>query len=120
MTHVRKLSAIFGLVALVALAATPALAGFRDVFITSGTLLNGQEIPQGQYQVSWKKNGTDDQITFLVHKGTRIIATANGKFVEREEKAANDSLIYKPNGNGTKEIIEVRFARKSRAIVLES
>ena len=93
-------------------------AGQRDVYFSNGTYLGGDFIPEGQYELMWKKT-RDDVYRVEVLKGRRVVAEASGRLVERGEAMEGSSVITKPNGNGTREIQEIRFRGESKVLLID-
>ncbi len=95
-----------------------ALKGAREVQVSGGILVNGQEVPAGTYRLSWEMNG-DERVEVRLLKGKRMLATASGRVVEAGAASTYDSLVYTRDGNGRLELSEIRFAGDRTAISLK-
>jgi len=113
-----------GAAMLVLLAAQLALAGaggsqtegFRHIKVTGGVQFNGQELKDGTYRLSWKTQG--DGMEVRLDQGSRQVATASGKLVERGDSSLYDAVVYQPNAGGKQELVEILFAGSKSAISL--
>ena len=117
MTRQRLFRTSIGLALVLTLISSSAMAGYRTIFVREGTTLAGQALPEGQLKLTWKTNGSKDEYIVRVMRGSRVIAEAKGRFEERE-RAERDGVLMKPNGNGTREIVGVRFARHNKVLVI--
>ena len=113
-----RMTASIAMLSLLLLAASPALAGTsRQVFVAEGTSLAGVEIEQGFYKLMWKRNGSPDSYVVSLHRGGKVIAKAEGKTASKDA-AQSDGLAYRSDGNGGREIAEIRFAGKKDVIAI--
>ena len=93
-------------------------AGQRDVYFSNGTYLGGDFIPEGQYELMWTKaRGESYRVEVL--KGRRVVAKGSGRLVERGEAMEGSSVLTRPNGNGTREIHEIRFRGESKVLLID-
>src|SRR6267154_986437 len=88
---------------------------FRIISWGSSVELNGTEIPGGNYGVSWKSHKTGALVTFLTCE--HPIAIAQGKWVKRDSRYKIDSILYETKEDGSRTLLEVRFAGMNRALV---
>ena len=116
----KKVNVVVTLALLVAFAAMPAFSGSREVFVSQDSTLNGVHVPKGSYKLSWKKNGSPDSVTVTLFKGIKVVAEAEGTMIENGNTREGDSLVYKLDDNGKREIVEVRFGGKTKAIAIRS
>ena len=91
--------------------------GFRHIKVSGGVQLNGQELKDGTYRLSWKQNG--DGMDVRLDQGSRQVATASGKLVERGDSSLYDAVVYLPDAAGKQELVEIRFAGSKSAISLK-
>ena len=120
MRHQRTVAAVIALLVAGLLAGTPAFAGSRNVYVSADSYLNGTEVKRGTYNLSWKKNGSHDTVEVTLFKGNQKVATADGKMVDNDPNSEGDSLVYEIDEDGKRQIVEVRFGNKGRAIRIES
>jgi hypothetical protein len=94
------------------------LPAFANNFHTVDSVVtpNGTQIPAGVYEVTYKSHSPTATVTFK--QGGRVVATLDGKWVDRDLKYDNDALVYDTNSDGTRTLIEIRFAGKKQALVL--
>ncbi|MDX1388219.1 MAG: hypothetical protein R3344_03465 [Acidobacteriota bacterium] len=114
----RSLKLTLALVAVLAVASS-VFAGHRTVFLSEGTTLDGTSIPKGQYDITWKKNGTPDTYDVRILDGTKVVAKTTGQLVDRGEKMEQDKVITKLDGNGGRSIEEIHFRGKSTVLVID-
>lgn len=116
----RSLTAVtVGLMVLGLVVSTDALAGgARKVQLADGTKLNGTSVERGTYMLKWADNGSG--VAVKLFRNGRLLASAKGQWVERDATAPTDGLAYRPHGDGTKSIAEIRVSGKSRVIVVET
>ena len=113
----RSLKLTVALVAVLVIAST-AFAGHRTVFLSEGTTLDGTAVPKGQYDLTWKKNGTPDSFDVRLLQGTQVFAKTIGTLVDRGEEMERDKVITKLDGNGGRSIQEIQFRGKSTVLVI--
>ena len=94
------------------------LPAFANNFRTADPVVtpNGTQIPAGVYEVTYKSHSPTATVTFK--QGGRVVATLDGKWVDRDIKYDSDALVYDTNPDGTRTLIEIRFAGKKQALVL--
>ena len=88
---------------------------FRIISWGSSVELNGTEIPGGNYGVRWKSHKTGALVTFLTCE--HPVAIAQGKWVKRDSRYKIDSILYETKEDGSRTLLEVRFAGMNRALV---
>jgi hypothetical protein len=79
--------------------------------------LAGTEVTPGTYQVSWESRST--VATLTIRKGKKVVATTDGKWVERDVTYDKNAVVYDTAGSGLRRIIELRFAHRHQALVVE-
>ena len=94
-------------------------AGQRSVYFMKGTFLGETNLPEGQYELTWKKDRDSDTYKVQIRVGTRVVATAAGRLVDRGHRMEGNAVITAPNGNGTREIQEIQFRGKSTVLVID-
>ena len=118
--NLRYFKRLVPVIVVVALAATAAFAkngtkNEKKVTINQAAALNGAAIPAGSYNVTWSAESGDPTVNFV--KGKETIASAQAKWVDRSTKYDQNEVLYSNNGDGSRTIIEIRFAGMSRALV---
>ena len=89
--------------------------GSRTLILRSGVTLNGTHMPVGECVINWESYVSDAVVKF-VHDND-VVATTSGKWVKREVKYTDDAYVYKKNGDGSRTLLEVRFAGMRQALV---
>jgi hypothetical protein len=97
----------------VVLLAGSAFAGTaKNVNIGVPVTLNGTAIPEGEYKVSVADDGL-----VTIAKGKKVLVTAQGKLVDRAEKADSNSIGVRQQPDGTQKLTEINFAGTKSAVV---
>jgi hypothetical protein len=89
--------------------------GSRNFTFRSGLTLNGTHVPVGDCIVRWESYNPDAIVKFV--QDDYVIATADGKWVTRDIVYQNDAVVYRRNGDGSRTLLEIRFAGMSKALV---
>jgi hypothetical protein len=80
-------------------------------------ILNGAQVPAGTYGLTCETNGSAVRVTLL--KDGQFVATAPGAWVKTGIKYPEDEVLFRVNPEGSKSLIEIRFAGMARAIVFD-
>jgi len=115
--HVKRLVPVIvvaGLIATSAFAKNGAKSE-KKVTLSQTAALNGVAIPAGSYNVTWSAESGDPTVTFV--KGKEAVATAQARWVDRDTKYEQNQVLYSNNSDGSRTIIEIRFAGMNRALV---
>lgn len=75
----------------------------------------GSHLPRGSYNVRWQTHSPEATVSFL--QGSKVVATAEGKVVDRGTKYWSDEVVYHETDNGARRILELRFGGSSQVIV---
>ena len=118
--NLRQFKRLVPVIVVVALAAASAFAksgtkNEKKLTINQAAALNGAAIPAGSYNVSWSADSGDPTVSFV--KGKETLASAQAKWVDRGKKYDQNEVLYSNNSDGSRTIIEIRFAGMSRALV---
>jgi len=107
-------------IALLVIVCLPAFANNSRAFHTQASVLtpDGKAIPAGAYQVSWESHSPTATVTFK--QGSRVVATVDGHWVDRSGKYEDDAILYQRNPDGTNTLMEIRFAGKNQALVIDN
>jgi hypothetical protein len=112
-------SVILGLVIATGLAiASPASAQEvnRTVTITRDSKVGGQALNKGEYSVRFVE-GKDGELVVL--KGKKEILKASYKIGKLDQPAADNSVAYTANADGSFRVKRIEFKGKKEAIVIE-
>ena len=90
----------------------------RQITLVNGVAVNGTALPAGNYKVDWVSHSPEATVTF--YRGKEAVATVQGKWVDRGSKYSQNAVVYADHSDGSKSIVEFRFAGMSQALVLAS
>ncbi len=89
--------------------------GSRSLTFFSGLTVNGARLPVGDLVITWESYVPDAIVKF--EKDGSVIGTIDGKWEKRDVKYGDDAIVYRKNSDGTRTLIEIRFAGMSQALV---
>lgn len=87
----------------------------RKLTLSSAATISGTQVPAGQYDVRWVSHSPEATVTF--EKGHNVVATAEGKWVDRHTPYVQNAVVLETNPDGSRSIVELRFAGMSEALV---
>jgi hypothetical protein len=90
----------------------------RTLTLRTPVTLQGTEISAGQYEVSWVSHSPTATITFTQNNTT--VATADGKWVDRDVTYPADAVMYTNNADGSHTLVEIRFGGTIQALVFSN
>jgi hypothetical protein len=103
--------------AFVLAAATAAFAkDARKIILHYDTTIAGSQLKSGNYGISWETH--DPQATVTFRHGNKVVATAEGKVVDRDTTYSANEVVYNLTPSGDHVIHEIRFRGSSQVIVL--
>jgi len=88
--------------------------GSRYLTLRSELKLNGSPIPLGECEVSWESYVSDAAVKFM-HDNS-VVNNAAGRWVTRDTKYDTDAYVYRRNPDGTRTLLEIRFAGMRQAL----
>jgi hypothetical protein len=89
--------------------------GSRSLRFFSGLTLNGSRLPDGDLVITWESYVPDAIVKF--EKDGGLISTTDGKWEKRDVKYGDDAIVYRKNSDGTRTLLEIRFAGMNQALV---
>jgi hypothetical protein len=89
----------------------------RPFGLPVAVILNGAQVPAGTYELTCETQGSAVRVTLL--KDGQFVATAPGAWVKTGIKYSENELLFRVNPEGSKSLIEIRFAGAARAIVFD-
>jgi hypothetical protein len=92
-----------------------AAANSHSISFRTAVKLNGTDITPGSYLVEWVSHSPEATVTF--RKGGQVVATAAGKWVERDTKYPADAVVYSNNADGSHTLMELRFGGMKQVLV---
>ena len=108
------------IVAMFFLVAVSAAAKPRDskgVILHFDATVAGSHLASGNYNVKWETHSPEATVSFM--KGSKVVATVEGKVVDRGKSYPADEVVYDEAANGSREIREIRFRGSSEVIVFQ-
>ena len=96
-----------------AAAGTP--QGSRNVVFSHDATIAGAHLASGDCKITWETHSPAATVTFIQRK--KVVATAEGKVVDRGTTYSSNSVIYSLSAAGTRVIQEIRFKGSSEVIV---
>lgn len=102
-----------------ALIAIPALAqeSSQKVFITRDSKIGGESVSKGDYVIKFVEGKAGE---IVLAKGKRELLTATYTTTKLEKAAADNSVIFTQNGDGTFQLKRIEFKGKETALVFEN
>jgi hypothetical protein len=89
--------------------------GSRDFRLSYALTLNGMRMPVGDCVIKWESYSSDVIVQFVQSKN--IVATVDGKWVKRGVRYERGAFVYTKNRDGSRNLVEIRFAGMSQALV---
>ena len=89
--------------------------GSRSLTLSSGLTVNGAHLPVGDFVVTWESYVPDAIVRF--ERDGSVIGRTEGKWEKRSVKYENDAIVYRKNSDGSRTLLELRFAGMSQALV---
>ena len=87
----------------------------RTLKVAYSASLSGKELAAGEYNVAWETHSPSATVTFTQKK--QVVATVEGKWVDRDTKYPANAVVYSTNPDGSRTILEIRFAGLKGALV---
>jgi len=104
------------LMGLLLAAGIPALAkNSGTVTLEYRALVQGTAIPAGKYSVQWRTHSPEATVQFMKHH--RLVASAEGKLVQRNKSYERDEVVYGTSSDGSMSVVEIRFADSNKVLV---
>jgi len=120
MNHQRHLKvAVLGAAVLLLAVVNASAKGAKTFNVPFTGLLGSARIEPGHYRVSWEERSPEATVTVATAKGQNVVATVQGKIVERKTKYPQNMVIYDARPDGTQVISELRIGGSNKAIVFE-
>jgi len=108
----------FAMIALAFTIAVGAQAKSKDatsVTFTHDAMLVGSHLASGKYNIKWVTHSPEATVT--LSQGSKVVATAEGKVVDRGTKYGFDEVMYDHTADGARVVQEIRFKGSSQVIV---
>ena len=89
--------------------------GLRTFTFFSELTVNGTHLPVGNFVISWESYVPDAIVKF--EKEGSVIGTTEGKWIRRGVKYEDDAVVYRKNSDGSRTLLEIRFAGMRQVLV---
>jgi hypothetical protein len=120
MKHQRHLKVLVLGSAVLLLAVVSAFAKNAKTFnVPYAGLLGSARLEAGHYQIAWEEHSPELTVTVASQNGKNVVATAQGKLVERSTKYNQNMVVYNTKPDGTQVISELRIGGSNKAIVFD-
>jgi hypothetical protein len=96
--------------------ALPVERGSHSLVLRRGLSLNEKEIPAGDYTIAWESYPTHTKVKFML--GDDVVLTAEGSWADSNVVHKNNAIVYRNNGDGSQNLLQILFAGMKRALVL--
>jgi hypothetical protein len=92
--------------------------GSRDFMFPLELTLNGTHVANGDYTISWESYSADAVVKFV--RNFDVVATAEGKWMKRDVPYKLNAIVWKASADGSRILLEIRFAGMSRALLFRT
>jgi hypothetical protein len=107
--------AIFAMAFFVAAGTTANAKDSKNVLLHYDATVAGSHLAMGNYSIQWQTHSPEATVTFL--QGSKVVATAEGKVLDRGKKYLSNEVVYIQTPDGARVIQEIRFKGSSEVIV---
>jgi len=77
--------------------------------------LAGTHLASGSYRLQWETHSPGATVTF--QQGDKVVASVEGKVVDRGTKYSMNEVIYDQKPDGSQTILEIRLKGSSKVII---
>ncbi len=105
---------VFAIACFVAVSAAATARDFKSVLLNYDATVAGTQLQSGKYIVKWETHSPQATVSFV--RGNKVVATVEGKVVDRGTKFGSDSVMYDDAADGARVIREIRFKGSSEVI----
>jgi len=78
-------------------------------------VVNGAAVPAGTYRLDWETHA--NSVSVQLFKGSEFFAGGQGMWVKQGMKYAQDAVLLRVNGDGSRSLSEIRLAGFNKTIV---
>ena len=89
----------------------------QKVLVPYAGTVAGEHLSSGVYHVKYETNGATAKLTFVLNR--KVIATVEGQLVNRNQQYSINQVVYDTKSDGTRAIMEIRFAKPNQTIVFK-
>ena len=120
MSESRSILGLITACALLFLGATAPQTGKRRVYLGNPTVVAGQYLAAGSYELRWTSSRGSDQVELQVLKGRKVVLSAKGRFAPRPVPADYDGTLDRYRDGGEREILGICFAGVTEVIEIDA
>ena len=103
-------------VALFLASGIPALAkDSGTVTLQKDAVLKGTTLPAGKYHVQWETHSPEATVEFV--RGRTVVISTEGRVEQRNQKYNKDAVVYNLASDGSRSLVEIRFAASNQVLV---
>lgn len=99
----------------VTVAAAAKTKSAKDITLHYDADVAGLHLTSGDYSVTWQTHSPQATVTFM--QGKKVVATAEGKVVDRDSAYGSNEVVYGEGPGGKRQVQEIRFRGSSQVIV---
>jgi hypothetical protein len=92
--------------------------GSRDFRLPLALTLNGTQVPDGNYTISWESYSPDAVVKFV--RNYDVVVTAEGKWMKSDVAYPLNAIVWRKSVDGSRTLLEIRFGGMSRALVFRT
>lgn len=89
----------------------------QNVLVPYAGTVAGKHLASGVYHVKCETNGATAKLTFVLDR--KVVATVEGQLVNRSDQYWMNQVVYDTKSDGTRAIMEIRFAKPNQTIVFK-
>jgi len=115
--NVRKYLGISVLsVALLLASGIPGLAkNSGTVTLRQDIMLKGTPLRAGKYQVRWETHSPEATIEIM--RGHKVVVSTEGRVEQRKQSYGQNEVVYNSAPDGSRSLVEIRFAASNEVLV---
>jgi hypothetical protein len=99
-------------------AGIPALAENNGTMtLIHDAVVHGKALPAGTYSVEWRTHSPEATVQFA--QRYKVVLFAEGRVEKRNKKYECNSVVYELAADGSRSIIEIRFAGSNKVLVFD-
>lgn len=96
------------------LASSAFAANKGSLSVTDKVTVAGKPLAAGNYSLQWQGTGPDVELNIM--QGKKVVVTVPAKVVNLEQAASYDSAVVNTDGNGSRNLSQIRFSGKKFAL----
>jgi hypothetical protein len=103
----------------VALLLASGIPGFAKnsgtVILQQDAVLKGTTLPAGRYHVRWETHSPQATIEFM--RGHKVVISTEGRVEQRDQSYDRNAAVYSLASDGSRSLLEIRFAASKEVLV---